>query len=464
MISLLETLFNADSIAVVGATKDVSKTGGVIFRNLIENGYGGRVYPVNPGYDAIGEVKCYPSITEIKEHVDIAVIALRSEKVEEAVRQCVKIGVDYAIIISGGFSETGPEGKRMEENIREVVRGTGTRIIGPNTVGLYLPYIKLNTALTPSDRVNFPGPGSVALVSQSGALGLLLMDEMSESGTGVSSFVNLGNRSDLDEVDLLEYYAKDPRTKSIMMYIESVADGRKFYNSLSMVSRTKPAVILKSGSTEESAKAAMLHTGAMLSNDALFSGVLKQAGAVRARSETELYDFSKALAYCNELRGDRIAVVTTAGGAGVVSTDLLTSDISGKRMRLAELSDDTRKHIRSVIVPFGSANNPVDITAEGSVDQYREILRTLTEDPGVDGIIAFALPQTARMDYSVVEAIADFTEKRPIVVGVIGSKLATGLLRKFEDAKIAAYPSIGRAVSSMKALWDYWKMRGDSND
>lgn len=461
MISLLESLFNVNSIAVIGASKELDKTGGVIFRNLVHNGFTGAVYPVNPGYESMDGIRCYGSILDVEEHVDVAVVALKAGRVAETVSQCVQKGVEYVIVISGGFSETGEEGRALENKIRDAVKGTETRIIGPNTVGLYLPYLGLNTALTPSDRVNFPPAGRIGLISQSGALGLLMMDSMAEYGTGVSAFLNLGNRIDLDESDLLDHFASDSRTDSVMMYIESVGDGRKFFRSLSSFSEKKPAVVLKSGSTEASAKAAMLHTGAMLSNDALFDGVLKQAGAVRARSETELYDYAKALAYSMKLEGDRIAVITTAGGAGVVSTDLLTSDFAGRKMKMAELTDRTKERIRSVIVPFGSAGNPVDLTAEGSVPQYREILKILSEDGGVDGVLAFALPQTARMNESVVDAIAEFREIMPVVAGVIGSKLAGPLLKGFESRKVPAYPSIPRAVSSVKALRAYWKMRGD---
>ncbi len=458
---MLENLFNVSSIAIVGASKELAKTGGVIFRNLIRDGFAGHVYPVNPGYDSIEGMKCYGSIGEIEEHIDVAVIAVRADRVPEAVSQCVEKEVDFVIVISGGFSETGEDGRKLEDMIKESIKGSRTRVIGPNTVGLYLPYLKLNTALTPSDRLNFPEPGSIALISQSGALGLLLMDEMSESGTGVSAFMNLGNRIDLDETDLMNYFDSDRKTKSIMMYIESVRDGRRFYDTLRDVSSRKPAVVLKSGSTSESAHAAMLHTGALLSNDALFDGVLKQAGAVRARNETELYDFAKALAYSRPLKGDRIAVITTAGGAGVVSTDLLTSEGTGRKLKLAALNQDTQKKIREAIVPFGSASNPIDITAEGSVSQYRRIFEILMEDSEVDGILAFALPQTARMDDSVVGVIGEFTGTKPIIVGVIGSKLAIPLLRKFEEAGIPAYPSITRAVSSLKALRQYWKMEAE---
>lgn len=463
-ISLLGTLFDVRNVAIIGASSEPQKTGSAIFGNLMENGFSGNVFPVNPKYDEIGGVKCYHSVLDIEGPIDLAVVVLRADLVENALKQCVKIDVSYVVIISGGFSETGEEGKKMEERLREIIRGSNTRIIGPNTVGLYLPYSKLNTALTPSDRVNFPGEGKIALVSQSGALGLLMMDEMAESGTGVSAFMNLGNRIDLDESDLLEYFSSDRRTRSIMMYVESISSGRKFYNTLKGVSKKKPAVILKAGSTEESARAAMLHTGALSSNDAIFDGVLRQAGAIRAYNETELYDYAKALAYCPPLKGENIAIITTAGGAGVVSTDLLTTDREKNALKLAKFSEKTIELIQSIIVPFGSARNPVDITAEGSVEQYRKILEILVESGEADGVLAFALPQTARMDDGIVDVISEFSSKIPIVVGVIGSRLAVPLLRKFESAEIASYPSIERAVSSLKALYLYHKLRGEIHD
>ncbi len=463
-ISLLDNLFDVRNVAIIGASSEPLKTGAVIFRNLIKDGFLGEVFPVNPKYDSIDGKKCYGSVLDIDESIDVAIVVLRAEYVEKALSQCIEAGVSYVVIISGGFSETGPSGREMEGRLKKIAEGTGTRIIGPNTVGLYLPYMHLNTSLTPSDRVSFPGEGNIALISQSGALGLLLMDEMSESGTGVSAFMNLGNRIDLDESDLLNYFGSDSRTDSIMMYIESVGNGRKFYETLKSLTARKPAVVLKAGTTEESARAAMLHTGALSSDDAIFDGVLRQAGAVRAASETELYDFAKVLAYSEPLRGNRIAVVTTAGGAGVVSTDLLTSDTASGKLLLSGFSDGTVESIRSEIVPFASAMNPVDITAEGSVEQYSRILDILVRADEVDGILAFALPQTARMNEGIVGVIDEHRKIKPIVVGVIGSKLAVPLLKKFEEKKIPAYPSISRAVSSLKALYIYHSMRGDGSD
>ncbi len=461
---MLQKLFSPKSIAVIGASRDPGKTGGVIFENLINGGFQGRIFPVNPGYTDIRGVKCYPSVQSIPEDVDLAVVVLRSDLVERAIEDCAYKRIPYVIIVAGGFSETGEEGASLERSILRIARESGIRIIGPNTVGIYLPSVKLNTALTPMDRVNFPGEGSIALISQSGALGLLMMDGMAEIGTGVSAFVNLGNRIDLDESSLLDHFASDQKTNAVMMYIESVSNGRKFYEALHRISEKKPVVVLKSGSTTESARAAMLHTGAMMSDDAVFHGVINQAGAVRARDETELYDFARALAYSRPLLGDRIAVLTTAGGAGVVSTDLLTSNFNGPKMLLATLSEKTRKQIAEFMVPFGSNSNPIDITAEGSVEQYSSILNILVHSGEIDGVLAFALPQTPRMNAGVVDVIEKYSGEIPIVVGVIGSRLARPLLFEFERRKIPAYPSIGRAVSSLKALRTYWKHRGDGHE
>lgn len=461
MISLLEKLFNVRNVAIIGASPEPQKTGSVIFRNLIDNGFSGKVFPVNPRYSEIDGRKCYSSILEIEEDVDVALVVLRADLVEKVLEQCVQAEIPFVVIVSGGFSETGKAGKEMEERLVKIVKGSKTRIVGPNTVGLYLPYVNLNTALTPSDRVSFPGEGKIALISQSGALGLLMMDEMADTGTGVSAFMNLGNRVDVDESDLMEYFSEDMKTESIMMYIESVGNGRKFYDTLKKISSKKPAVVLKAGSTEESARAAKLHTGALSSDDAIFDGVLRQAGAVRAFNETELYDYARALAYCIPLRGDNIAIITTAGGAGVVSTDLLTSGGRSAKLNLAKFSDSTIQRIREIVVPFASPKNPVDITAEGSVDQYGEILDILMNAEEVDGILAFALPQTARMNETIVDVISEFSNIKPIIVGIIGSKLAIPLLKKFEAAGIAAYPSISRAVSSLKAIRTYQRYRGD---
>lgn len=463
MCFLFDSLFNPNSVAVIGASSDETKIGNVVMRNLIEAGFEGNIYPVNPRYDEILGLKSYPSLSSIGDEIDIAVITLPAKYTLEIVKECIENKVKFVIEIAGGFSETGDEGRELQKELEKLIRHSGMRVIGPNTVGVYFPHSKVNTALTPPERVEFPPKGDVAFISQSGALGLLTMDAISEYKMGISAFVNLGNRIDVNEEELLDYFLEDKSTRSIVIYLESIPDGKKFYDKLKKVNYEKPVVILKAGRTVESAKAASLHTGAMATNDNVLSGALKQAGVVRAYNETELLDFGKALAYQRPITGKNIAVITTAGGVGVITADYISSNETGPRLNLAPLSDDVKSLIKNYIVPFGSSENPIDITADGSIKDYENVLGVLSKEKTVDAIIAYALPQTPKMDVSLVEVIEHFSGKKPIVVGVIGFKMAKQMLVELEKRKIPAYPSIYRTVKATKVLYaygSYLKRRG----
>jgi acyl-CoA synthetase (NDP forming) len=451
---LYQALFHPRGIAIVGAAREEEKVGHLILRNLLFQGYEGRIYPVNPNADEILGIRTYPSLKDVPGPVDIAVIALKAKLVPASLRECVEKKAKFAVVVGGGFSETGEGGRQLETELLDIVRGSETRIVGPNTVGVYLPHAKVCTALTLPERTLLPPAGSIAFVSQSGALGLLTLNIISEYGTGVSAFVNLGNMIDVSEAELLEYFASDSETASVLLYLESMKNGRQLFSTARSLARKKPLVVLKAGRTPGGAKAATLHTGALATDDAVVDGALRQIGAIRAYDETELMDYGKVLAYQRPLRGGNIAVLTTAGGVGVVTADCLTSEEHGAGLSLARLEDSTRMKIRSVIVPIGSAENPIDLTAEGSTDQYREILRILNEDDNVDGIAAYALFNTARMDESLLDVLAEQTKTgKPTVVGILGSTYAKKMLMEAERRRIPAYPSMTRVVGALKALY-----------
>jgi acyl-CoA synthetase (NDP forming) len=449
-----QALFHPRRIAVVGAAREEEKVGHLILRNLLFQNYEGEIYPVNPNADEILGIKTYPSLKAVPNLVDIAVIALKAKLVPDCLRECVEKKVRFAIVVGGGFSETGEGGRKLETELLEIVKGSETRIIGPNTVGVYLPHEKVCTALTLPERTLLPPAGPIAFVSQSGALGLLTLNIISEYGTGVSAFVNVGNMIDLSEEELLEYFASDPETASIMLYLESMKNGRQFFRTARNVARRKPLVVLKAGRTPGGARAAALHTGALATDDAVVDGALQQMGAIRAYDETELMDYGKVLAYQRPLTGRNIAVLTTAGGVGVVTADYLASEDHGAGLSLARLSDSNKLKIRNVIVPIGSAENPIDLTAEGSTEHYREILRILNEDDNVDGIAAYALFNTAKMDESLFDVLAEQTKSgKPTVVGILGSSYAKKMLVEAERRRIPAYPSMTRVVKALKALY-----------
>lgn len=450
---MYEHLLNPKSIAIIGASKDEKKIGNVVLKNLLYYGYKGKIYPVNPKNETIFGFKTYQSIKDIDDEIDLAVITLPANLVPDSVKECVEKEVKYVIAIAGGFSETGEKGAELERKILEYIKNSNTRLIGPNTVGVYLPRAKVSTALTLPDRTALPGEGNLAFISQSGALGLLTMDTISEYGIGVSAFINLGNRIDLSEIELLDYFKNDENTKSILFYLETFKNGRVFYEKSKEIVKSKPIVVLKAGRTAAGAKAASLHTGALATNDNVVDGALKQAGIIRAYSETELIDYGRALGYQKPLFGDRIAVVTTAGGLGVITADYVSSEINGVGLSMAKLSDETKRALRDVIVPFGSVENPVDLTADGSTEQYDKVIEILNRDENVDGIIVYALFQTAKVDETLIDVLEKHMNGKPMVVGILGSLFGKKMLIEAEKRRIPAYPSMERTVKAMKVLY-----------
>jgi len=456
---MFDKLISPDSIAVVGASSHPNKIGYVVLENLKNNGYKGRIYPVNPKGGEILGFKVYPSINDVPEHVDLSVITLPAEvtvKVFEDVAKKSK----FIIPIAGGFGETGKEGKERERKILEIARKYNARIIGPNTVGIYVPSTGVNTALVVPERSRFPRDGDIAFITQSGALGLLTMDSVSMYNVGFSSFINLGNRVDVNENELLQYFGEDGKSKVVIMYIESFANGREFMRIARDVSRKKPIVVLKAGRTKRGSRAASLHTGALGGSDAVADGAFKQCGVIRAYDEIELVDYARALAYGKPIKGDRVAVVTSAGGVGVVTTDYIESEVRGIGMKMAELSEEVKREIREEVVPFASVENPVDMTAQASDDDYDGVLAALNKDPNVDAILVYALFQTPLISEKLVDIITKWHRKgdKPIVVGTIGSEFALRMMRKFEENKVPVYPSIERSVKALRVLRDRAKL------
>ena len=452
---MLNKLFRPDSICVVGASEDKNKIGGVILGNLLKSGYPGKIFPVNPSRSEILGVKCYPDIKSVKEDIDLCVISIPAKSSVPVVKSAVDLRIPFIVLIPGGFAEAGEYGKMLQNQIKSLVNGTGTRVIGPNTVGIYVPGSRVNTTLTPSERLQFPHEGSIAYISQSGALGLLTLDTLSETGTGIHSFINVGNRSDLDELDLLEYLASIDEVKGVALYLESIPRGKAFLEIAKEFSHKKPIVVLKSGRTQTSARAASLHTASMATDDRVTDGVFRQYSIIRAENEVELIDFSRTLTYSRIATGNRVAVVTSAGGVGVVTADLISLPLR-PILKLAELSNDTMAKIRKVIVSFGSAMNPIDITADGDVDQVSQILGILNETEEVDIIILYALPQTPKMNLSLVDVAARWKESgKPIIVGVLGSKMAKEMILLLEQKKVPSFTSISRVVRAAEALAQY---------
>jgi acetyltransferase len=358
----LEALFRPKSVAVIGASTAPEKLGYQIFKNILDAGFPGMVYPVNPKATEILGRPCYRSIEAIPDPVDLVTIIIPAALVADTIRQCGKRGVRGAIVISGGFSETGAEGEALQNQLVAAAHEVGVAVIGPNCQGVNNPYHPLCASWPLLTR-----RGGVAVVSQSGTVGAALMDWASQEELGVSTFVSLGNRADVDEADLIHYFAKDPHTKAIAVYMEGVKVASKFLAAVRQCH--KPLVVLKAGRTPKGRKAAESHTRSLAGRDEVYEGVFRQLGIHRAADLEQLYDFSKALAYLPRPKGPRLLIVTSSGGSGILATDV--AEVTG--LDVVPLPDEMARMLREVLPKHCIVANPLDLTGDATAEMYRQV-------------------------------------------------------------------------------------------
>lgn len=449
----LDALLRPKSVAVVGASTNPSKISNVMLRNLAAGDF--RIIPVNPKEKEILGFECFPSISSVPGEVDLAIIVLPAESAVRAAEECVAKGVGVVVITSSGFAENGPAGKDLQARLKSLFAGSGTRLLGPNTMGVFDPGNRLDTLLIPAEKSPRPPPGRVALVSQSGAVAIAFLEKAEAFDMGVSACVCIGNKADIEESELLEHFSDDEGTDCISMYLESFSDGRRFLEAASRASARKPVVVLKSGRSSAGARAATSHTGALAaSSDTLVEGALRQAGVVRVYDEEELVDVSRALAYLDHAKGDRVCVVASAGGFGVIATDYVESLDHGFGLKMAELSEETCRRLSSVMPTFSSVRNPVDLTAEVTDEMYDKVLDALQADPGIDCIMMSLELQPPNVTKGLIEVAARrrAAGSTPIVVSAFGGDDTRAILASLEKSKVPSYPTIRRAVRAVAAL------------
>jgi acetyltransferase len=381
----LHTLFNPKSIAVIGASDTPGRVGYALFRNLVESDYEGSVFPVNPNREHVQGVKAYPRIAALPRKADLAIIATRAPTVPGMVNECIECGALSAVVISAGFSEAGEAGNRLVEQIRGSVAASGMALLGPNCLGFIHPKLDLNASFSRK----MPHKGGMAFISQSGALCSAVLDWSVKEHVGFSYFVSVGEMLDIGFHDLIDYFGSDPDTKAILIYMETLTQARRFVSAARSFARTKPIIVLKVGRSQEGAKAALFHTGSITGKDQIFDAAFKRAGVLRVGSIAELFDCAKNLSMQRRPAGDRLAIITNAGGPGVIATDALI-DQKGK---LADLSPETLRTLDDHMPPFWSRANPVDMLADADPDRYRIALKACLRDPNVDGILAILTPQ-----------------------------------------------------------------------
>ncbi len=451
----LNCFFNPRSVAIIGATSKKGKVGRVILENFIKR-FRGRIYPVNPKYSEVLGLKCFPTIKDIPDPVDLVIIVVPAPIVPTVLKDAGEKGVKAAIIISGGFRETGTEeGKRLEEEIRKIGIEYGIRIIGPNCLGIYDNWSGVDTFFLPDEKMRRPPRGYISFISQSGAFASALLDWMAYNNIGISRAISYGNKIDVDDVDLIEFLGKDEKTKIIVMYIEAIKDGRGklFIENVRKVVKNKPVIVFKAGKTARGSKAAASHTAALAGNYDIYRAAFRQAGIVEATSFDEIMDFAKVLLTQPLLRGNRVFIVTDAGGIGVMLTDALTKE----GFEIPITPPDLKEELRKVLPPHCIVENPIDLTGDADDDRYRTVLEKLLPKPYVDAVVVGALPQIPGMTFKIVDYLSELKDKygKPMLVIDIGSEEAVKFKVELENRGIPVYESPERAARALRALYLY---------
>jgi acetyl coenzyme A synthetase (ADP forming)-like protein len=446
---MFESFFEPASVAVIGASRTPGKVGHDIVRNLLDGGFRGGIYPVNPKADEVLGLRCYPSVADVEGEVELAVIVIPAKFVLEAVDECARKGTRAVIVITAGFKESGKEGAALERQLLEKCRRAGIRCIGPNCLGIMSPSWKMNASF----GATMPRTGNIAFFSQSGALGTAILDVAVGEDIGLSRFISFGNKADVDETDLIEALGEDERTDVILGYVESINDGRKFMQVARRVARRKPVVIFKSGRTSAGARAASSHTGSLAGADSAYAAAFRQCGVIRAENVDEFFNYARAFAARRLPAGPAIAVVTNAGGPGIMMSDAL--EMAG--LRVAEPDDVTLQRLKDVLPPAGSVRNPVDVLGDAGGKLYGKALDILLESPSVDGVIVILTPQKMTEDAATARAIVASSRKhaKPVLACFIGSRMVKNGTDVLRENSIPQYPIPERAAAAMLEMVGY---------
>ncbi len=445
----LQRLFDPRSIAVVGASNRQGSVGYILLHNLIGAGYDGTVYPVSASSQSVQGMPAYASVTQIPHKIDLAVIAVPAQRVPQVMRECGETGVGGAVIVTAGFREAGAEGRRLEDEVRAIAEEYGVRILGPNCLGYVRPSRHLN--VTFADTA--PPAGRVAFISQSGALGTAILDWAAAGEVGFSAFVSVGSMADVDFGDLIDYFGADANTASIVLYIESIANARKFMSAARHFAKTKPIIVVKSGRTGRSAQAAASHTGAIAGDDTLYSAVFRRAGVVRVDEIEDLFDASEALSLMSSPKGSRLGIITNAGGPGVMACDRLL-DLGGE---LAELAPQTNEKLAGLLPVCGSFANPVDVLGDADAARYAAAAGALVNDPNCDAVLAILTPQAMTDPSAIARALVEVAhaDHKPLLTSFMGrGKVADGL-RILRAGRVPTFNTPEDAVRAFMYMCQY---------
>ena len=449
---MLENFFKPDAVAVVGASIKHMKLGNQILENLLKDGFPGRIFPINAKADSttrIMGIKAYPSLVEVPQSIDLAIVVVPSRGVLSVIQDCGAKGIDSVVIISAGFKEVGEEGATLESELLRLSKNLGIHILGPNVLGIIDAHHHLNASFAPAS----PSPGNIAFLSQSGALGCVILDKAEGEGIGLSKFISLGNKVDLDEVDFLAMLKDDAQTDVILGYLEGIKRGRDFISVAKEVTSQKPVVMIKAGRSDQGKRAASSHTGSLAGQDEAYDVAFQASGIIRANSLREAIDLARGFSSQPIPQGKRVLLLTNGGGAGIMATDACEQF----SLELANLEDETKEKLKEKLPHDSSVANPIDILGDAKSDRYEIALEAILTDPNVDGVIVLLTPQSGSDEDETARLIIKISPgtKKTILTCFMGQKKVKGAIKILQNHGIPNYADPEDAVRVFEAMFRY---------
>jgi acetyl coenzyme A synthetase (ADP forming)-like protein len=447
-------LFNPSSIAVIGASADPKKVGNAVLSNLINGGFKGPIIPINPKADKILDVKCYKDMSEYGGTVDMSVIAIPTQYVKNAVTSSISAGAKAIIVITAGFKEVDEGGAQLEKEIATLCKAAGVRMLGPNVLGIINTYNAMNVTFAR----NMPKKGNISVISQSGAVCAAILDWAASRSLGLAKLISIGNKADINEIDLLEALEDDEETKVIVGYLENIVDGKEFIRSAEKVTSKKPVVIFKAGTTSAGVKAASSHTGSLAGTDVAYGAAFRRSGIIRTDRFEQLFDFATALSMQPTPRGVSTAIVTNAGGPGIICADA----VENSGLSVAQLDHQTATALKKKLPNAASIGNPIDVLGDADPERYKLAIETAMSSDRVDAVIALLTPQLMTNPMETAKVIADCSNgEKPLLACFMGGKDVLPGRDELVARNLPNYPSPERAVDALKAMYDYrvWRER-----
>jgi acetyl coenzyme A synthetase (ADP forming)-like protein len=450
IIRNLKRIFEPRAVAIVGASGTPNKIGNVLLRNLLDAKFAGKIYPVNPKYPALLGLKCYGKVSDIPGKVDCVIIAVPAEAVPAVMEDCAAKKAGGVIILSGGFEEVGRDD--LAAKIRDIALKNDLPVIGPNCLGVYNPYNKVDSIFLPQYKLERPHAGGIAFITQSGAVGSTVMDLAAYYGLGLSKFISYGNSTVLDESDYLEYLLRDDETELIILYIEGAKDGRRLLEMMRKVNKYKPIIALKAGRGSGGQAAARSHTGNIAGSYLAYHAAFLQAKVIEADGIDEVFEFVKIFNQ-PKVHGNRIGVITNGGGMGVLTVDA----IEAENMALAQFSEETKAEMRKILPSYGNVANPLDLVADAGVESYEKAINAFMKDPGIDALVVVVLTQTPPIDERIVHVLAKVVDekKKPIATISVGGTYTEAYRKMLEGKGVPSYGSPRAAVKALQRLITY---------